>query len=126
MFRRTAQTVVVPAVVFGGYYLSSEAGGIVQSAWDDFLGPFLITYWIGLGFTYAWDVVRESVKGARPGVVAGTVAAVLVVLVIMVGPVALIDDPWMFGIVVWPGIELALPYFRQRYAGNRSEDASAH
>ena len=122
MLWRQVQTVLVPAAVLGGYFLTSEAGGFVQSAWDDFFGPFLITYWIGLGFTFAWDVVRESVKGARPGVVAATVGAVGLVLMIMVGPMALIGDPWMFGIVIAPGIELALPYFRQRY-GHQPEDA---
>jgi hypothetical protein len=111
---RTLQTILVPAVLIGGYFLASEAGGFAQSAWDDFAGPFLIMYWVGLGFTYTWDIVRESVKGARPGVVAATAGAVLLVLVVMVGPVELIDDPWLFGVVIAPGIELALPYLRGR------------
>ena len=116
---RVAQTVLLPPAVIGGFFAAEEIGGVVQDIWDDFLAGFLITYWIGLGFLYAWDQVREAVKGARPGIVAATVGAVLLVLVIMVGPVSLLDDPWLFGVVFAPGIELALPYVRQHaQAGN--------
>jgi hypothetical protein len=93
MLSRVAQTVLLPPAVIGGFFVAEGIGGFVQDIWDDFLAGFLIAYWIGLGFLYAWDQVREAVKGARPGIVAATVGAVLLVLVIMVGPVSLLDDP---------------------------------
>ena len=114
MLSRIAQTVLLPPAVIGGFFAAEEIGGFVQDIWDDFLAGFLITYWIGLGFLYAWDQVREAVKDAKPKNVALTVCGVLLVLVVMAGPVSLIDDPWLFGVVIAPGIELALPYFRGR------------
>jgi hypothetical protein len=110
--RHIALTVLVPVVVFGGYFLAAEAGGSISDFWDDFLGPFLITYWVGLGFTNMWDVVRDSVKGASPGAVAATTGAVLLVLFVMIGPADLLDDLWLFGIVIMPAFDLILPYFQ--------------
>jgi hypothetical protein len=115
MLWRQVQMVLVPAAVIGGYFLAAEIGGALSDFWDDFLGPFLITYWIGLGFANMWDVVKDSVKGANPGTVAATTGAVLVVLVIMIGPASLLSDLWMFGIAIAPAFDLILPYFRQKY-----------
>ena len=117
--RHIALTILAPVAVFGGYYLASEVGGALADAWDHFLGPFLITYWIGLGFTNMWYVMRESVKDARPGVVAGTVAAVLFVLLVPLGGITTLwEDPWLFGVLIAPGFDLVLPYF---YQGHEQE-----
>ena len=117
--RHIVLTILVPVAVFGGYFLTSEAGGVLADAWDDFLGPFLITYWIGLGFTNMWYVVRESVKDATPGVVAGTTAAVLFVLLFPLGGITTLwEDPWLFGVLVAPGLELVLPYFHRQQPEN--------
>ena len=122
MIRRAAQAILLPVAVIGGYVLTAEAGGFVEDAWEDYGGPFLITYWIGLGFTNMWYVVRESVKDARPGVVAGTVAAVLFVLLVPLGGIAALwEDPWLFGVLIAPGFDLILPYLYQRH--EQQEDA---
>jgi hypothetical protein len=113
--RRYVEIIGTPVIVIGGYILFSTSSGFLSDAWDDFVGPFLITYWIGLGFVTTWDVVKQSLHGASPRVAAAT--AILVALVIMAelgGPQALIDDPWLFGVAIAPGLELALPWWRSR------------
>ena len=113
--RRYVEIIGTPILVIGGYILLSGSSGFVSDAWDDFVGPFLITYWIGLGFVTTWDVVRQSLHGASPTVAAVTgIAVALVILMELGGPQALIDDPWLFGVAIAPGLELALPWWRSR------------
>jgi hypothetical protein len=112
--RHTVLAVLVPVAVLGGYILSSMTG-FISDAWDRFLGPFLITYWIGLGFTNMWQVTKASMKGFSPGMAVATVAVIIFVLLGMLGGIqALIDDPWLFGVVIAPGLDLVLPYLRRR------------
>jgi hypothetical protein len=118
--RWTGQAVVVPLLVLGGYVFLGNAGGSVEDAWDDALGPFLITYWIGVGFTIAWDVVADSARleGTNPTVVALTGLLSAAVIFMMLGGIgALIEDPWLFGVAIAPGLRLASPWLSGRTAG---------
>jgi len=72
VIRRYVLPIALPVLVIGGYVVSGGFGGFFDDAWEDFVGPFLITYWIGLGFTNAWGVVKESLHGAPPLVLAIT------------------------------------------------------
>ena len=78
-------------------------------------GAFLFTYWIGLGFVITWEVVRHSLHSekASPRTVALTGLAVVVFMLMMLGgPAVLFDDPWLFGVAIAPGIELAMPWLQ--------------
>jgi hypothetical protein len=113
--RRYAEIIGTPVIVIGGYILFGTSSGFLSDAWEDFVGPFLITYWIGLGFVTTWDVVRQSLHGASPTVAAVTgILVALVILMELGGPQALIDDPWLFGVAIAPALELALPWWRNR------------
>jgi hypothetical protein len=117
MIRRYVQLIGTPAVVIGGYILFSTSSSFLSDAWDDFVGPFLITYWIGLGFIMTWDVVKESLHGASPLVAGVTgVLGALFLFGMLGGPKALLDDPWLFGVAIAPGLELALPWWLSRQA----------
>lgn len=113
MIRRYVELIGTPVVVIGGYVLFSTSTGFLSDAWDNFVGPFLITYWIGLGFILTWDIVKESMHGAPPGVAAfvGIVGG-LILLGMLGGPQALIDDPWLFGAAIAPGLQLAGSFSR--------------
>ena len=124
MLWRQVQTILVPAAVISGYVLTSMAGGFISDVWDGFLGPFLITYWAGLGFTNAWYFTRQSMRehGFTPGMQAGTALLNIVVFLFMFdGPAAFIDDPWLIGVVIAPGLELIVPYLQHRH--ERTEPA---
>ena len=126
---RIVQTILLPPIVIGGFFVASEAGGVIQDAWDGFLGPFLFTYWVGLGFTNAWFIMKEQLHVSQAGPTTVLIAVVVVILALLSmlgGPGALMDDPWLFGVVIWPGIEIALPYVREhRHAAMRAvEDGS--
>jgi hypothetical protein len=117
MFYRQLQTILVPAVLIGGYIFFSSRDGILADVWDDFVGPFLFTYWVGLGFVITWDVVRHSLNADRasPRTVALTGIAVAVFMLMMLGgPSGLFEDPWLFGVAIAPGIELAMPWLQGR------------
>jgi hypothetical protein len=117
MIRRYVELIGTPAVIIGGYILFSSGTGFFSDAWDDFIGPFLITYWIGLGFTNTWDIVKQSLHGAPPLMLALVgVAGSLILLGMLGGPEVLVTDPWLFGVVIAPGLQLVLPWWQQRKA----------
>jgi hypothetical protein len=125
MLFRQVQTILVPAALVGGYILFSGRG-IIGDVWEDFAGPFLFSYWIGLGFTIVWDVVRQSVDKE----VAGPAAKVIVGLVIVAfllaqldGPDAILDDLWLLGVMVAPGIEMMKPALRSRHTHQEADPA---
>jgi hypothetical protein len=102
--------IALPAIVIGGYALTIGAGGVIEDAWDNFVGPFLITYWIGLGFTNTWDMIKDSLHGARPLTLAVVgIGGSLFLLGMLGGPGVLLEEPWLFGAVVAPGLELLRP-----------------
>ena len=123
---RQLQTILVPAVLIGGYTFFSPRDGVFADAWDGVVGPFLFTYWIGLGFVITWEVVRHSLHSekASPRTVALTGLAVAVFMLMMLGgPAVLFDDPWLFGVAIAPGIELAMPWLQ---GGSVAEDPRAN
>jgi hypothetical protein len=83
---------------------------------------FLITYWIGLGFTNAWDLLKDSVHGASPTVIAITGAlSALIILGMLGGPAVVVEDPWLFGVAVAPGLQLALSWWQKHKAAETVE-----
>jgi len=115
-FRRTARIVwplwVLPAVVIGGLVAAQYAPDSVESFYTDKALPFLIAYWIGLGFTTTWRLVGESMAAdnASPGIVAAVGILSALVLLSMLGGVKLLwEDPWLFGVAVAPGFAMARP-----------------
>jgi hypothetical protein len=117
MIRKYVLPIALPVIVIGGFVLAGGSNGFFSDAWEEFLGPFLITYWIGLGFTNAWDLLKDSMHGVSPTVIAVTGAlSALLILGMLGGPAILIEDPWLFGVAVAPGLQLALPWWRKRKA----------
>jgi hypothetical protein len=117
MLRRQLQTILVPAVLIGGYLFFASRDGFLADAWEDFAGPFLFTYWVGLGFVITWDVVRQSLhkdKASPRAMALWGIGLGLFMLMMLGGPAVLTEDPWLFGVVVAPGIELAMPWWRGR------------
>ncbi len=108
--------VVIPALIFAGVFLSvSVFPGEVGDFFVDIALPFLVVLWIGQGFNYAWDVARVSTFGAPPLVVAATgVLSALAILSMLGGIDTLWEDPEIFGVAVFPGLRMALPYARER------------
>jgi hypothetical protein len=116
VIRRQIEIVGVAAIVVGGYILLSSSSGFIADLWDDFVGPFLIMYWIGLGFTTAWDVIKQETRGSHPLMLAAIgVVGGLVVLGTFGGPKALLEDPWLFGAAIAPAMELLSPWWHQRH-----------
>ena len=107
MIRRQVLPIALPFVVIGGYIAADYAGGILSDVYEDFGGPFLITYWIGLGFTNMWDIVKQSLHGASPLILAVVgVGGSLFMLGMLGGPEVIVDEPWLFGAAIAPGLEL--------------------
>lgn len=124
MVKRSVLILLLPLLVFAGYLLSDEAPGFIDSAYEDFGGPFLITYWIGLGFANAWDQLRQSMLADRfsPGMMAATgIVCALIFLSMLGGVSTLWHDPWLFGVAVAPGFELARPFFERWPRSRRPE-----
>ena len=119
MFKRQLQTILVPAILIGGYVFFSSRDGFLADAWEDFAGPFLLTYWIGLGFVITWEVLRRSLhqdKASPRAMALWGIGLGLFMLMMLGGPAVLIEDPWLFGVAIAPGIELALPWLHGRAA----------
>ncbi len=135
-FRRTVSIVwplwLAPVVILGGLVLAVEyAPDSIESFYTDTAMPFLITYWIGLGFTTAWRLARESAlrDNTPPGVVAAVGILSAVVLLYMLGGISVLwEDPWIFGVAVAPGFALARPFFERwllRRASNSGSSVSS-
>jgi hypothetical protein len=113
--RRLVLTFGLPFVFAGGYFLFDYAPSFLEDFYGDFVGPFLLTYWIGLLFSNMYLAMVEDLKGdgAGPGAVAGGLALLFVVA--GGGPAIIWRDPWMFGVAVMPGVDIAWPYLRDRF-----------
>lgn len=100
---------VTPALILGGALVSiAWAPDGVEDFYLGALMPYLITCWIGLGFSFAWDVTRASAAGVPAPVVAATGLLASFVILGMLGGVRIIlEDPWIFGVAVVPGLRLA-------------------
>ncbi len=112
-----APAYVLAAAVIGGFALAREFGGSFEALYVGHLLPWLITVWIGAGFSCTWELVARSAEASRAprGVVAATGVLSAIVLFVMLGGVsALRVDPSLFGIAIWPGLRLAVPWVRSR------------
>jgi hypothetical protein len=119
---------VAPIVIIGGLILAQYAPDWFESFYTDKALPFLITYWIGLGFTTTWRLLRESARAQNTpaGVVAAVGVLSALVLVYMLGGVRVLwEDPWIFGVAVAPGFALARPFLARLVVGHRSEPAAS-
>lgn len=116
--RRLLLTVGLPFVVVGGYFLFDNAPKFVSDLYDDFAGPFMLTYWFGLLFSNMYVYMVEDLKreNAAPGVIAAMGGGLALMFFLAGGgPSVIWRDPWMFGITVMPGLDIAWPYLRDRY-----------
>ena len=89
-----------------------------QRVTDFYIGtvlPFGVTFWMGTFFTCGWEVqrlwIQELPRKWAPWVIG---AALLFVLYVMGGPAALIDDPWLAGMLVFPGVRMLTQYQKRR------------
>lgn len=100
---------LTPVLIFGGALVSiAWAPDAVEDFYLGALLPYLITFWIGQGFSFAWDVARASVAGVPAPVAAATGLLASFVIMGMLGGVRIIlEDPWIFGVAVVPGLRLA-------------------
>ena len=108
---------VLPAVIILGLFLAESAPDGIESFYVEKALPFLTMCWIGAGFTFAWRHVRESMSlgGASQGVAAATgILGALVLLSMLGGINVLWEDPWLFGVAVWPGFSMAWPALQRR------------
>jgi hypothetical protein len=87
----------------------------VNDFYMDIVFPFGITFWMGTFFTYGWEVqrlwIQELPRKWAPWAVG---IALVVVLLMMGGPAAIIGDPWLAGMVVFPGLRTFNLYNRRR------------
>ena len=120
MIRRQLLPILVPVVVIGGYIVTIGIGGVVEYLWQDYAGPFLFTYWVGLGFTIAWDVATVQINATSPAALAVTgVLGSAAVLMMLGGPTVLMEDPWLFGVAIAPGLRLVGPWIEGRSGDQR-------
>jgi len=110
----------MPVVVLGGLVLATYAPDPIESFYIDAGLPFLITFWIGLGFSYTWRYIRLSMprESFTPAMIAAVgILSALVILSMLGGISVLWEDPWLFGVAVAPGFSLARPLVRRWLLG---------
>jgi hypothetical protein len=105
----------MPVIILGSVFLAAGSSGFLP----DLLGgalPFMITFWIGSGFAFAWGTVRASMVADRaaPGVAAAVGILGALVMLSMIGLKTVWEDPWIFGVAIWPGFVLAKPWLERR------------
>jgi hypothetical protein len=97
------------ALLFGFYFPDAISDFYMNTVF-----PFGVTFWLGTFFSYGWDLqrlwIQELPRKWAPWVVG---AAVVLVVLMLGGPQAIIDDPWLVGMVVFPGVRMWMRY-RQR------------
>jgi hypothetical protein len=111
---------VMPIVVLGGIFLATYAPHPIESFYIDKGLPFLLSFWIGLGFTYTWRYIRLSMprESFTPAMVAAVgILSALVILSMLGGISILWEDPWLFGVAVAPGFSLARPLIKRWLLG---------
>jgi hypothetical protein len=107
----------LPFVFVGGFFLFDYAPSFIEDFYDDFVGQFLLTYWFGLLFSNMYLALVDDMKdeGAGPGTLAAVAGGLALLFFVAGGGPALIwRDPWMFGVAVMPGLDIAWPYVRGR------------
>jgi len=118
---------LLPAVVIGGLVLAVPyAPGPLESFYPDQALPFLIAYWIGLGFTTTWWLISDSLRRDKvsPGIVAAVGILSALLLLSMLGGIELLwEDPWLFGVAIAPGFALARPRLGRWLFARRSRSS---
>jgi hypothetical protein len=112
----------MPAIVVGSLFLSFLLPGAISGFYFDTVLPFLVSMWIGSGFTYAWDSLRASAHQQRftPGMLALTGLLCSLFFFLMLGFDWLWHDPWLFGVAIAPGFALARPWLEGRLNTRRA------
>ena len=105
----------MPAVIFAGLALAvGYAPSSLEDLYVNTLLPFLISTWVGLGFAFTWDMLNASMAGAPRSVAIATVVLSIVVLIALAGGIeAIWEEPWFLGVVLVPGVRLALHFARK-------------
>jgi hypothetical protein len=131
-FLRTASIVyplwLFPIVVIGGLIAVQYAPDSIESFYADDALPWLVTYWIGMGFTTTWRLMGESARaqGTPAGIVAAVGVLSALVLLSMLGGIRVLwEEPWIFGVAVAPGFALARPLVGRWLSGRRPQPAAA-
>ena len=113
---------VMPVVVLGGQVAATNAPGPIESFYVDKALPFLITFWIGLGFTLTWRYISEPMRqqNVPPGILAAVGVLSALVLLSMLGGIRLLwEDPWLFGVGGAPGFAMARPLVERWLLGGQ-------
>lgn len=118
--------VILPAVVVGSIFVMPYFPDFVSDLYDDFGFEFLLSVWLGQGFAFTWSYLRASMHAEKfpPAMVAATGVLSGLVLLSMVGFETLWEDPWLFGVAVVPGFQLARPYLMSMLSGREQAAAS--
>lgn len=118
---------LMPFVVAGTALGAYAAGGFVKNLYTDLGFPLLLTTWVGMGFTFAWDSVRFSMHAERfpPLMVAAAGILGALFLLSMIGFESMWQEPWLFGVAVWPGFSMARPVLRQWWADREAQDGDS-
>ena len=100
------------AFLFAAYFPYDVTGFYMNTVF-----PFGITFWMGTFFSYGWEVqslwIQELPRKWAPWMIGG---ALVFVLFVMGGPATLIDDPWLVGMVVFPGVRMLMAYQKRHLA----------
>jgi len=107
---------VLPWVAAGLGYLSfAYLPDSLSDFFFDKLLPFGITFWLGTFFAYGWEVQRFWIQELpRKWAPWATGAAVVFVLLVLGGPGAIFNDPWVVGMIVFPGVRMWMSYRKRR------------
>jgi hypothetical protein len=92
----------------------------VQDFFFDTVFPFGVTFWMGTFIAYMWDMQKLWIQEIPRKYAAWAVGGCLVALLFMMGgPQALIDDPWLAGMIAFPGVRLLMSYQKRHRAPPR-------
>lgn len=111
---------VLPFAVVGlSLLVAFYVPGSLSDFYFDTVFPFGITTWMGTFFAYGWEVQRLWIQEIPRKWAPYAVGAALVFLLMVIGgPEAIVDDPWLAGMMIFPGVRMLLGYHK-RHATTR-------
>jgi hypothetical protein len=100
-----------PVLIAAGVYFAVVGPGW----WEDFflshgLG-FLISFWIGSGFAFAWWQLQKQAKDLPGGETMAGIAGIAGI--VLVAGLSVFTEPWLFGVAIWPGLTMVTPAARR-------------
>jgi hypothetical protein len=109
---------VLPIVGVGfGLFSATYLPDAITDFFLNKVAPFGFTFWLGTFFAYGWEVQRMWIQELPRKWAPWTLGGVLVFLVFVLGgPQTLISDPWMVGMIVFPGFRILMSYQKRRVA----------